>query len=157
MYSKVLLAMDSSENAKRAAEKVILIKKQWKSEVVAFHSIEHHMIPQQIPLSVPVNNTYSYGIPSEVYDEIEQAHVNRGKEILSKTKTLFEKANLEIETRLIQDQKPADYILKISEKENFDLVVLGCKGAHSKLESALLGTVAQKVVNKGSSDVLVVR
>ncbi|TFF88614.1 MAG: universal stress protein [Promethearchaeota archaeon] len=157
MYSKILLAMDSSKTAFRAAEKAVQLKKQWKSEVVAFHSIEHHMIPQEIPLSLPVNNTYSYGIPAEVYNEIEEAHIDRGKKILSDIEDLFQKANLEIETRLVRDKKPAKYILDVIKDEGFDLVVLGCKGSHSKLETILLGTVAEKVVNKGTTDTLIVR
>lgn len=157
MYSKILLAMDGSENSKRAAEKALDLKKKWNSEVVAFHSIEHHIIPEQIPMTVPINNTYSYGIPTSVYEEVEQAYEKRGKQILSDTKELFKQENFEIETRLVKNKSPADYILDIIKEENFDLVVLGCKGEHSRLETILLGTVAQKVINKGSKDILIIR
>ncbi len=43
------------------------------------------------------------------------------------------------------------------EEENFDLIVLGSKGEHSKLEQIFSGTIAQKVVNDVPCDVLIVR
>lgn len=43
------------------------------------------------------------------------------------------------------------------EEENFDLVVLGDQGQHSKLERIFLGTVAEGIVNNAQCDVLIVR
>ncbi|MHA1489684.1 MAG: universal stress protein [Promethearchaeota archaeon] len=40
--------------------------------------------------------------------------------------------------------------------ENFDLVILGGKGQHSKI-GAILGTVSTHVVNNADCDVLVIR
>ncbi|MBD3194444.1 MAG: hypothetical protein GF317_05265 [Candidatus Lokiarchaeota archaeon] len=149
--------MDGSEDAKRAAQKAIDINKLSSAETIAFHSIEHHLIPQQIPLSVPINNTYSYAIPEPNYQEIRDAYISRGKKILAETKDRFEKDGIPIETRLILDKNPFEYIKEIVQEENFDLVILGCKGTHSKMEEIFLGSVAQKVVNRIPVDVLVIR
>ncbi len=43
MYKKILIGVDDSENAIRAAKKVIEIQKLHDSEVVAFHSVIHHL------------------------------------------------------------------------------------------------------------------
>ena len=80
-----------------------------------------------------------------------------GKKILDDTKDIFAKANKAIETRLIKDEDPEDYIMRIVEEEDFDLVALGSKGEHSRLKEIFMGSIAQKVLNDASCDVLVVR
>ncbi len=157
MYKKILLSMDSSEDAERAAQKAIEIKKQWNSEVIAFHSIEHHLTPQQLPLSSPVGSTYEYIIPPDTYDKIEQAYKDHGKQILQKVENMFQEEGLKVETRLITFNDPEDYIIETVKKENFDLVILGCKGAHSKLKEIFIGSVAQTVLNRAPCDILVIR
>ena len=42
-------------------------------------------------------------------------------------------------------------------EENFDLVVLGAKGHHSKIKEILLGTVLTKVVKCVQCDILIVK
>jgi nucleotide-binding universal stress UspA family protein len=56
----------------------------------------------------------------------------------------------------VEDMKPEKYIIDKIKEEKFDLVVLGGKGQHSKIES-LLGTVSTHVVNNAHCDVLIVR
>ena len=65
--------------------------------------------------------------------------------------------NQKVETRLIYNTMPEDYIKKIVKEEEFDLVILGCKGDHSKLRRTFLGTVPDKVINEAPCDVLIVR
>jgi nucleotide-binding universal stress UspA family protein len=145
--------MDDSLDAKRAAKRVLELQKPGITKIVAFHSVEHHMIPTVIPLSY--GSTYS--IPADQISEIREKYRKKGDEILKKTKKMFEKANIEIDTRLIFDEDPEDYIERIVEEENFDLVALGCKGDHSKVKEVFMGSVAQKVLNNADCDVLAVR
>jgi nucleotide-binding universal stress UspA family protein len=62
-----------------------------------------------------------------------------------------------VETRLIEDLSPSEYITKIVNEENFDLVVIGSKGHHSKIKEIFLGTVSSHVLKNASCDVLIVR
>ena len=161
--------MDDSEDALRAAKRVIELVKNGeetildetsenKIKIVAFHSIMHHPIPQGLLIPVPSPfGSSSYIMPPIVYQKIEQEYREHGEQILNKVKELFEKENLPIETRLIDDQAPAEYISRIKKHENFDLVALGCKGEHSRLEEVLLGAVAYDILDKVDSDILIVR
>ena len=88
---------------------------------------------------------------------MEEASKKAGELLLNETKDFFIKKGLSIETRLIEDDEPEVYIRKIVEQENFDLVVLGSKGRHSKLKEILLGTVSTKVVKSAPCDVLIVK
>lgn len=88
---------------------------------------------------------------------IREDHINKGKKILEEIQKLFNNEGQKVETRLIFDTPPEDYIKKITEEENFDLVILGCKGKHSKLKRTFLGTIPDKVINNAPCDVLIVR
>ncbi|MGV9199915.1 MAG: universal stress protein [Promethearchaeia archaeon] len=156
VFDKILLAIDSSENAIRAAEKGLELQKKFGSTVVAFHSIAHGMVPKTIPLTVPTFPG-GYTIPTVDYNKIRDAYIEAGEALLKDIKEMFEEEQQEIETRLILDDDPEDYIQDIVDEENFDLVVLGCQGKHSKLEELFLGTVANETVNKAACDVLIVR
>ena len=83
--------------------------------------------------------------------------MNQGKKILSDVEELFKDSNLKIETRLIEEVHPEDFIKDAVEKEDFNLVVLGNKGKHKLLRRAMLGSVPTKVMNSVLCDVLVVR
>jgi len=83
--------------------------------------------------------------------------MNEGKKILSDVENLFKGADLTIETRLIEDVHPEDFIKDMVEKEEFNLVVLGNRGKHKSIRRAVLGSVPTKVMNSVLCDVLVVR
>ncbi|MBN1803168.1 MAG: universal stress protein [Candidatus Lokiarchaeota archaeon] len=158
MYKKILLGMDGSEDAKRAALKVIGLCESRPSEIVVFHSYMHRIIPQTHPILVsPITPTY-YTIPEPDYGQVQELYRREGQKILKKAEMLFNSANIDVETRLIEDEEPEDYILRISEEQDFDLVVLGCKGHHSKIHQIFMGSVAQKVLNSATkADILIVR
>ncbi len=115
----------------RAAIRVIEIQKDSEGEIVAFHSILHRN-----------SNSDIADHKKKVFDEI---------------KKLFEEVNLSIETRLILDQNPEDYIKTIVEKENFNLVVLGYSGKHGILRRRLLGSIPTEVMNNVLCDLLIVK
>ncbi len=149
IYKKILFATDGSYHANNAAEQVVEFQKKWNCKVVIFHSIKHH----KIPMGLFPNES----LPIEIYHNIEDLSKKAGEQLLNKTKEIFSKAGLSVKTRLIEDEEPEVYIRRIVEEENFDLVVLGSKGKHSKLKEIILGTVSKKVVKSAPCDVLLVR
>ena len=154
--------MDDSEHAFNAAKRVSDLFSNGKNtesdspKIVAFHSVEHHKFPKHMPIMVPSGFGGRYTVPAVDYRKIQEEYRRHGEEILEKTKKIFEKENIEIETRLIEDDKPEDYIKKIVDKENYDLVAMGNTGEHSKLSEILLGTVTQEVVKAAPCDLLVI-
>lgn len=114
-----------------------------------FHSIKHHKLPKSLYPDA--------FLPVEIYRNIEEVSKKAGEILLEKTKKVFDKSQFPAETRLIEEESPEEYITWIVEKENFDLVVLGSKGHHSKIKEVLLGTVSTKVVKNAQCDVLVVK
>ena len=151
MYKKILIGIDGSEDAHKALKKVIDFYKDWNSKIVIFHSIEHHMIPISIPVFAS-----SYSFPLSAYTTIRDEYIKVGNQMLEEAKKIFKNEKIPIETRLVEDVKPEEYIIDKIKEENFDLVVLGSKGQHSKI-GAILGTVSTHVVNNADCDVLVIR
>ena len=168
-YSKILIGVDGSDHSIKAIEKAKEFYKEsdGKTEIVAFHSIEHHMIPPpatqinlmdlasaSLNISAPLNIRTNYNTS---YGEIRWHFTKMGQGFLNYIKELFQRDNVPIQTKLVEDVKPDDYIIKKVKEEGYDLVILGCKGHHSKFRRVLLGTVATNVLNKAECDVLVIR
>ncbi len=149
IYKKILLAIDGSYHSNNATEQVLEFQKCWNCNVVIFHSIKHHKLPKSLYPDVI--------LPVEIYRNIEEVSKKAGEILLEKTKKVFDKAQFPAETRLIEDKSPEEYITHIIGKENFDLVVLGSKGHHSKIKEVVMGTVSTKVVKNAPCDVLVVK
>jgi len=154
--------MDDSKAAFNAANKLLDLfsnvddKEGNIPEIVAFHSIEHHKFPKYMPIMVPSGFGGRYTVPAVDYRKIQEEYRRHGEAILEKTEEIFEKEKIEIETRLIDDEKPEDYIKKIVDEEHFDLVAIGNAGEHSKLGEFLLGSVTQEIVKAAPCDILVI-
>jgi nucleotide-binding universal stress UspA family protein len=159
MYKKILLATDGSENSIAATKRVIELAKESKAEVAFFYSENHHPIDQEITMPFPksVFGFTSYMIPSDDYRKIKESLKAFGERIIRETQMLFENAGIPAKGELIVDRDPADYAKMAVEKDHYDLVVVGCKGHHSRLRKALIGTVAEKISNEVGCDVLIVR
>ena len=151
MYKKILVGIDDSQDAMDALKKALELSKRDNSEVVVFHSVIHHLaeVMPTVSFSGPSNGVVSF--------LIHEDYVNEGKKVLKEAEELFSSEGQKVQTRLIFDIPPEDYIVKITEEENFDLVILGSKGKHSKLKIAILGTIPDKVINNAPCDVLIVR
>jgi len=148
IYKKILVGVDESEDAIRAAKKALEYQKPNNAEVVVFHSVVHKLSE--------VNPSFIPNDSAGITYTIHQDFVNAGKEVLKKVEEMFKEGNGTVETRMIYDKEPQSYIIEAVEKEGFDLVVLGVSGKHSKLKR-MIGTIPGKVINDASCDVLVVR
>ncbi|MHA2391130.1 MAG: universal stress protein [Promethearchaeota archaeon] len=144
-----MLATDGSDHANNAAKKVIELQKIMNSKVVIIHSIKDNRTPSE--LYPNVDQLYSkFSTLNEVYNEA-------GRKLLDKTREKFGVEKELVETRLIENESPESYICRIAKEENFDLIVLGSRGQHSKIKKALLGTVSTKVAKDSPCDVLIVK
>lgn len=150
-----MVPTDGSEHSMRAAERAIRLALEFNSTVVLFHSINHHYVPQEIPLPFSFLGKTQYKVPD--YMALEEEFKKHGEKVLKETKKLFDDAGVPVETRLILDISPSDYVKKVVKAEGFKLVILGCKGHHWKLKTATIGTVAEKIMNEADCDVMIVR
>ncbi len=151
MYKKILIGVDDSDHSRKVAKEALERAKMSGAKVVAFHSVLHHL--------AEINMTFypaTYGNATAGY-ALHQDFIDAGKRALKMAEDLFKKENQEIETRLVYDIPPEDFIKKTVKEEGFDLVILGSGGKHNILERDILGTVPEHVLNEAPCDVLIVK
>ena len=151
MYKKIILGVDESEDSMKAAEKVMVLQKENDAKVVIFNSVLHHISDLRPAFGTsPVPDGY-------LQYEVDRDRANAATVLLDELKNKYKAEGLEVETRIIYDFGPQYYIEKQVKEENFDLVVLGCKGEHSKLRRTIVGTVPEYVINHVDVDVLIAK
>ncbi|MBY9014166.1 MAG: universal stress protein [Candidatus Lokiarchaeota archaeon] len=151
MFKKILLGVDGSEDAMKAVNRVLEMTKEDNSEVVLFHSVLHRVKDMKFSLGTNIS------MGSNLSYEIHRDQVKAANELLKKIKDMFSKEGKNVETRLIYEHGPQYYIEEQVKKEGFDLVVLGCKGEHTKLKRTIIGTVPEYVINHANTDILIVK
>jgi nucleotide-binding universal stress UspA family protein len=153
LYKNILLAIDDSTHSNKAIEKVIDLQKIWNCRVVMFHSIKHPTKLLLANIAVAAGSGSYYINESAILDEYKE----EGDKILRTKQKIFTRKDLTVETRLITDEQPDEYIKRVVKEEQFDLVVIGTRGSHSKIKQVIIGSVAQKVVKHPPCDILIVR
>lgn len=151
LFKKILLGVDESEDAMKAVDKVIEIAKQDNSEVVIFHSVLHRVTDVKFGMgtNLPMGTSLNY--------ELQGDRVKLATDLLKKIKEKFSKEGRDVETRIIYEFGPQYYIEERVREEKFDLVVLGCRGEHSKLKRTVIGTVPEYVINHADTNILIVK
>ena len=139
MFSRILVAVDGSESAKKVFEKSIFLAKRCDSKLDVIH--------------VVLDSTYG-GDSATTFDLIDELK-EKGKKLLEQCKSQAESNNVEVETFL----KLGDYaqvIIDTASENNYDLIVMGSRGL-SVFKELLLGSVSFKVMHHAKCPVMVVR
>jgi len=140
MFKKVLLAVDGSEHALRAAQVAAGLARRMESEelriVVAYDPIPPYL--GEPNLQHAINN-----------------RLNESQEILGKAVEAVGKVPAEVHTEVIEGD-PAEAIINVAETRRSDVIVMGSRGL-GRLAGLVLGSVSQKVVSHAPCPVLIVR
>lgn len=143
MYKKILLPTDGSEHAARAAEHALWIAHQSNAKLTIISVIE---------------STFIVGLPSaDVTDEIRDMLKTEAQKHLNKIQKLAEQKGYTVDMELVvKEGSPASAILKYSEEENIDLIIMGTSGK-SGIDRLLMGSVAQNITKSSKCPVLIVQ
>ena len=136
MISKILIAVDGSEQAEKAFQYASYLGERCKARLLLVYVVEEFA-------------TIGYSISKEVEQEKEemlQKYLIRAKNILSTDVDM-------IKTR---GNDAAEEILLIADKENVDTIVVGNRG-YSASKDFLLGSVSYKLMHYAKCPVVVVR
>lgn len=139
MFSKILVAVDGSESAKKAFEKSIFLAQKCNSKLDVIH--------------VVLDSTYG-GDSATTFELIEELKEN-GMKLLEQCKRQAMENDILVETLL----KLGDYsqvIIDTANKNNYDLIVMGSRGM-SVFKELLVGSVSFKVMHHAKCPVMVVR
>ena len=149
MYNRILLPTDGSKNSEKAIEHALTIAEYEDAEIIILNVVDSVYLtglPEEdlITKSEIILEEESKKLTSRVksiINEIEKEKGEEGKEIKMRTLTI--------------EGNAADVILKISEKEDIDLIVIASSGKHM-LDRFLLGSVTEKTVRHSKVPILVI-
>jgi len=140
MFQRILLAVDGSEHAVRAAKVAVEMAHCMKSAelrvVVAYDPIPPFLGEPNLQLAI-------------------DARLNEAQGILKKAVGLVGNSHIDVHTELIEGN-PAEAIIEVAKTRNSDVIVMGSRGL-GRLAGLLLGSTSQKVVSHAPCPVLIVR
>jgi len=144
---RILVAVDGSENATRAARAAIALAKKFNAELIVCHVIPTPAFSAQAVFTVP-------GDTMRGYYEVSRTEGNRiVGEVVKLAETNGVKASSTIRDNVFS---VVECIVKLAEDMNIDLIVTGTRGLGS-FKKLLVGSVSSGVINHSKSSVLLVR
>ncbi|RVU30580.1 MULTISPECIES: universal stress protein [Neptunomonas] len=139
VYSKILLAVDLSEESDQLIEKTRTIAKNNQAQLTVLHVIE------------PLSFAYGGDVPMDLTTVQEQldAHAREKLELFSQ-KLAYPTESLQVVTGHTESE-----IHRIAKEKECDLIVVGSHGRHGL--ALLLGSTANSVLHGAPCDVLAIR
>ena len=138
-YSKILVAIDLSEEAGNIIQKGLDIAGGDHSKVTVLHVIE------------PLGYAYGGDIPMDLSDVQEKIYKHAGEQL----KEIGAKLNFNVNDLKIAIGKPHSEIRSYAKENKVDLIVLGTHGKQGL--QLLLGSTSNSVLHKANCDILAVK
>jgi len=139
IYSRILLALDLSEESEQLALKTAEMAKAFGAELNLIHVVE------------PLSFAYGGDVPMDLTTIQEQLdeHARNKLDLYS------EKINYPVNRKIIVTGHTETEIHRTAEELNTDLIILGSHGRHGL--ALLLGSTANGVLHGAKCDVLAIR
>ncbi|MBC8267659.1 MAG: universal stress protein [Rhodospirillaceae bacterium] len=148
MYSKILVCIDGSKNARRAAKAGAEIALKFDAELHMLTVVRPFKATPKLQQFLEVENLM--GEPKYVLDEMV-------KDILAEARKHAEKSGVKKLVTHVKEGKPARSIVAFADDNDIDLIVIGSRGVGSDIENMLLGSVSHKVSAMAPCTVVIVR
>ena len=149
MYKKILLPTDGSKNSEKSIVHALHIADKEDSEIIILNVVD---------------SVYLTGLPEEdlitkselLLEEESKKVTKRFEDIIKQIEEEegIDSTNIKITPKTLEGNA-ADIILKVSDKENVDIIVIASSGKHM-LDRFLLGSVTEKTVRHSTVPVLVI-
>jgi nucleotide-binding universal stress UspA family protein len=140
MFENILLAVDGSDHAMKAAQAASNLANAMNSQtlriVVAYDTIPVH-----------IGDPYMQNALS--------ARISETEEILQRAVQVVWAVSAQIYTEMIEGN-PAETIIEVARDRNTDVIIMGARGL-GKLAGLPLGSTSQKVLSLAPCPVLIVR
>jgi nucleotide-binding universal stress UspA family protein len=145
VYNKILVAVDGSQQAAKAALHGAELAAKLGAELILFHV-------------VPTLPSYASISPDQlgvIHQDLAKEFHKQGREILSRTRDELASYNIIISTE-ISVGHPADEICKMVTKCGCDLLIMGSRGL-GQIKGYLMGSVSNRVCRHAECPVLIMR
>ena len=136
---KIMVPVDGSDHAMRAAEYAIALAQQLNSEILLLNT--HR------PFPVTLGEPYFQKAITKILD--------KANALLDPYRALLDGSGVAYTDRILEGT-PGEVIPQVAEIQKCDMIVMGSRG-HSNLEGLLLGSVTHRVLSSSPCPVLVIR
>ena len=140
MFKRILLAVDGSEHAARAAKVAAELAQCIKASELRI-LVAYDPIPPYL------------GEPN--LQAVISARLKDAQGVLQDAVKAVDNPEIDIHTEIVEGN-PAEIIIDVAETRHSDVIVMGSRGL-GKLAGLLLGSTSQKVVSHAPCPVLIVR
>jgi nucleotide-binding universal stress UspA family protein len=160
---KILYATDLSENARFAYAYAASLAELYGAQITLMHVLPElsELMDKHIVGYIDADRWEK--IKAQHFDEAREALIGKRKDHLAVHDVLQQFSENATEGEgsgsdqvIVERGNPVEKIIEYSEKEKFDLIVMGTHG-HGTLEDAMIGSTARRVVRRSKIPVLVVR
>lgn len=138
MFSRMLVAVDGSESAKKAFEKSIYLAQKCNSKLDIVHVVQCEL-----------------GGDSAITFDLMGELKTKAEKMLDEYKIQAEKSIILVEVIMTQGD-PSQVIIDLAKTKRYDLIIMGTRGKNA-LHKLLIGSVSQKVMHHAICPVMVVR
>lgn len=147
MYKRIAVAVDGSDTSTAALNEAVKLAKAMDSTLLLLYVCE------EIPVVWNMEGMTAFPL-----EDVTQALIESGKQLLQKDKARVTESGIDVETRLVEDYNGRIGAVISHEAEQWlaDLLVVGTHGRKG-LGHLLLGSVAEGVMRTASMPVLLVR
>jgi nucleotide-binding universal stress UspA family protein len=143
MFERIIVPVDGSEVAKRAAKKALALAQASDIQVVVMHVL--FTVPD-----LPSPDAYPGALR---YQEMHEFIQKEGQLYLDEIEELGNQMGVKVSKKLVEGH-PAEEIIKEARAD--DLIVMGSKG-RTGLDRLLMGSVAENVARHASCPVMIVK
>jgi nucleotide-binding universal stress UspA family protein len=147
MFKQILVPLDGSSHAAKAAEMAIELCRTYGAELTLLHVTPRLELPEQLKGYMKAEHLSSQDLlavdeaAKRVIEDIRQSAAARG---IGNVKIIY------------REGKPARSIVAYAEGAEIDVIVMGSRGL-SEFESLLLGSVSHKVASLAKCTVVIAR
>ena len=147
MYKRILVPTDGSENARKAGEYAISLAELTGADILILNVIDTDYLDTILQTDVKES------VDEELREDVKKT-VERFEEKIRENKCNGKCKNVNFQI-LIKEGKPSDIILKTTDEQNIDQIIIGKSGKNG-LEKFLLGKTTEKVVKQSKVPVNVI-
>ena len=160
---KILYATDLSENARFAYAYAASLADLYGAQITLMHVLPEipDLLDKQVIGYIDADRWEE--IKAQHFQEARDALIGKRKDHLAIKDVLQQFSENATEGEgvgsdqiIVERGNPVEKIIEHSEKEKYDLIVMGTHG-HGTLEDAMIGSTARRVVRRSKIPVLVVR
>jgi len=151
MFNNILVAVDGSENSKKALNYALELAEKFDGKITLIHvysSVAPVVSPGVASTATP---TVSPTIAAEIIEEAK----HRGKKILDEAEQVAKERRISVE-EVLREGNAVQEIVTVAKEGKFDIIIVGHRGL-SKLEELFLGAVSEGVSHKAPCPVMIVK